>query len=294
MEHVIKLTSLTKTYGNSRGIKNIDLSVEQGTVFGFLGPNGAGKTTTISIMVDLLRATSGSAHIFGNDSKVHGIDIRRRVGYLSGDMALDGSLTGEQQLLYFGALRGVYDKKYVAELAERLDCDLGKKIKKLSRGNKQKIGLISALMHKPELLILDEPTSGLDPLIQEQFNQIVLEHKQAGRTTFISSHILSEVQQLCDHVAFIKEGALLASKPIGSIVRNAPYEVALVCSDKKISSVLSTLPGIRASTTHHALYSFTYVGHIDMLLRAISSYPVTDISIVKGDLESAFMEFYKD
>lgn len=294
MSTVIKLTNLTKKYGSSRGIQNINLEVEKGMIFGFLGPNGAGKTTTISILVDLLRPTSGTARIFGKDTCEHGLEVRRRIGYLAGDIELDGSLTGKQQLEYFGSLRGVYNETYVKELAEQLDCDLSKKIKTLSRGNKQKVGLISALMHKPDLLILDEPTSGLDPLIQEQFNSIIKKHKDAGKTTFISSHILSEVQELCDQVAFVKEGNLIANEPISTIAQNAPYMISIASKDKKLIAILKKLPEAHTSASSDGVYSFMYVGEITKLLQIISSYQINDLSITKGDLESTFMHFYKD
>jgi ABC-2 type transport system ATP-binding protein len=294
MGAVIKLQNLTKSYGASRGIADVSIEVQKGTIFGFLGPNGAGKTTTISILVDLLRPTSGTAEIFGKNSTEHGVEIRRQIGYLAGDMELDGSLTGRQQLEYFGAIRGMYDEKYVNELAKKLESDLSKKIKQLSRGNKQKIGLISALMHKPKLLILDEPTSGLDPLIQEQFNAIILEHKKAGNTTFISSHILSEVQELCDHVAFIKEGKIIANEPITAIAQNAPYQITIVSDDTSLAAILKKLPEVHATIAKHTSFSFTYMGDITKLLKVIAKYPIVDISITKGDLESTFMDFYKD
>ena len=294
MPTVIKLTNLTKSYGNSRGIKDINLAIPKGTIYGFLGPNGAGKTTTMSILVDLLRPTHGTAEIFGQNTQTDGVHIRKKIGYLAGDMELDGLLTGKQQLEYFGALRGSFDATYVHELATKLDSDLSKKIKMLSRGNKQKIGLISALMHKPELLLLDEPTSGLDPLIQEQFNDIIRAHKKAGNTTFISSHILSEVQELCDHVAFIKEGELIANEPITVIAQDAPYEVKVVSDDKQLAAKLQKLPEVRASKAQHTSFQFTYVGDISKLIQTLAKYPLIDISITKGDLESTFMEFYKD
>lgn len=294
MPDVIKLTNLTKAYGNSRGITDINLSIPKGTIYGFLGPNGAGKTTTMSILVDLLRPTHGTAEIFGKNTQIHGVDIRNKIGYLAGDMELDGALTGQQQLEYFGLLRGNYDAIYVKELAVRLDSDLTKKIKTLSRGNKQKIGLISALMHKPELLLLDEPTSGLDPLIQEQFNDIIREHKIAGNTTFISSHILSEVQELCDHIAFIKEGKLIADEPISAIAQDAPYEITVVSDDKRLATILKKLPEVRSSKAQHTKFSFTYIGDISKLIGILAHYPLIDVSITKGDLESTFMEFYKD
>jgi ABC-2 type transport system ATP-binding protein len=294
MGSVIKLTNLTKDYGHSRGIIDVNLEVPKGSIFGFLGPNGAGKTTTISLLVDLLKPSSGRAEIFGKDVYKYGIQIRNKVGYLAGDMALDGSLTGWQQLKYFGKLRGNYNEKYIEELASKLDSDLSKKIKTLSRGNKQKIGLISALMHDPELLILDEPTSGLDPLIQEQFNSIILEHKAKGHTTFISSHILSEVQELCDFVTFIKDGKIVTSQPIGDLTKNAPYQIIVVSDDKKLGSILNKLPEVHSSETSHRSFSFTYIGEISKLLQVLSKYPIIDISINKGDLESTFMEYYKD
>jgi ABC-2 type transport system ATP-binding protein len=294
MSSVIKLTDLTKSYGKSRGIVNVNLDVPKGSIFGFLGPNGAGKTTTISILVDLIRATNGKAEVFGKDTSTHGTTIRNKIGYLAGDMALDGSLTGMQQLDYFSNLRGKTDKKYIKQLAEKLDCDLNKKIKTLSRGNKQKIGLISALMHNPELLILDEPTSGLDPLIQEQFNSIILEHKSKGHTTFISSHILSEVQELCDFVAFIKDGKIVSSQPIGDLSINAPYQVTVVSDDKKLGSMLKKLPEVHASESAHKTFNFTYIGDVSKLISILSKYPIIDVSITKGDLESVFMKYYKD
>ncbi|HSX23886.1 MAG TPA: ABC transporter ATP-binding protein [Candidatus Saccharimonadales bacterium] len=195
MATLIELDRLTKNYGSSRGVSDVSLKIPEGTIFGFLGPNGAGKTTTISMLVDLIRPTSGTVSIFGMDAQKDGVAIRQRTGFLAGDFALDNDLTGWQQLEYFAHLRtGGLNKKYVTELAQRLSCDLNKKFKALSRGNRQKVGLISALMHEPELLIFDEPTTGLDPLIQAEFNNIISEHQRKGRTAFISSHTLPEVQ----------------------------------------------------------------------------------------------------
>ena len=294
MQSVIKLSNLTKSYGKSRGINDISLKVEQGSVFGFLGPNGAGKTTTISILVDIIRPSSGSAQIFGQDTRLNGLEIRNKIGFLYGDMAFDNSLTGWQQLEYFGKLRNKFDKKYITKLAKDLDCDLTKKFKELSRGNKQKIGLISALMHKPKLLILDEPTSGLDPLIQEQFNEIILAHKKAGNTTFISSHILSEVQELCDNVAFIKEGKLIANEPITSITKNAPYIIEITVKDNKIKDNLKQLPNVSNISLKNNQITFSYNGSIKKLLNLLGKYELSDIQIKKADLESIFMQYYKD
>jgi ABC-2 type transport system ATP-binding protein len=179
-------------------------------------------------------------------------------------------------------------------LAKDLDCDLTKKFKELSRGNKQKIGLISALMHKPELLILDEPTSGLDPLIQEQFNEIILAHKKAGKTTFISSHILSEVQELCDNVAFIKEGKLIANEPITNITKNSPFIIELSPNDPKLVDQLNNIPIISNISLKNNQITFSYNGPINKLLNLLSKYELSDIQIKKADLESIFMQYYKD
>ncbi|MCK9641625.1 MAG: ABC transporter ATP-binding protein [Prolixibacteraceae bacterium] len=176
-ESIIEIKNVTKMYGSTRGIVDITLDVPKGSIFGFLGPNGAGKTTTISMLVDLIKPTKGKISIFGLDSEADSYKIRQKMGFLGSDMALDGTLTGWQQVEYFGHLRGSFDKPYISELAKKLDCDLTRKIKTLSRGNRQKVGLITALMHKPELLVFDEPTSGLDPLVQDEFNQIIFEHK---------------------------------------------------------------------------------------------------------------------
>lgn len=294
MASVIELTDLTKSYGKSRGINNISLKVEQGSVFGFLGPNGAGKTTTISLLMDLIKPTSGKAMLFGQNANINGFSLRQKIGYLAGDMALDGSLTGWQQLEFFSRLRGKFDKQYIKSLASNLDCDLSRKTKTLSRGNKQKIGLISALMHKPELLILDEPTSGLDPLIQEQFNEIILNNQKEGRTTFISSHILSEVQELCDYVAFIKDGNLIANEPIANIAKNSPYNIEVSPKDSKLIDKLKKIPNINNFSLKNNQIVFSYNGPINKLFTVLSQYSINDIQIKKADLESIFMHYYKD
>ena len=177
MTAVIELKKLTKNYGTNRGISDVTLTVPKGSVFGFLGPNGAGKTTTISMLMDLIRPTSGTVKIFGLDNREHSVETRQKIGFLAGDMAMDNALTGWQQLEYLANLRGGLNRQRVTELAKRLKCDLNRKFKTLSSGNRQKIGLIAALMNDPELLIFDEPTSGLDPITQAEFNKIVLEHK---------------------------------------------------------------------------------------------------------------------
>lgn len=293
MSNVITTENLTKTYGKSRGVNDITLEVPAGTIYGFLGPNGAGKSTTINMLLGLIKPTSGKIKIFDLPVESNGLKIRRDVGFLPSDMSLDGHLTGWQQLEYFGNLRGNFDKKYISELANRLDCNLNRKIRTLSRGNRQKVGLIQALMHRPKLLILDEPTSGLDPLIQAEFNEIIFDHKKKGNTTFISSHVLSEVQELCDHVAFIREGRVVASSTMDELASVAPKQAVIISSDKKLNTGLKKLSGVsnlEVKGTHH---SFNYNGDSNALIKLLSSCKIDDFSLSNTDLESTFMTYYE-
>jgi ABC-2 type transport system ATP-binding protein len=291
-EFVIELNNVTKMYGKSRGILDVDLKVPKGSIFGFLGPNGAGKTTTISMLIDLIHPTKGQIRLFGLDSVKDSYKIRKKVGFLGGDMALDEPFTGWQQLEYFGYLRGHYDKKYIEELAGKLDCDLTRKIKTLSRGNRQKVGLISALMHKPELLILDEPTSGLDPLVQDQFNQIVLDYRKQGKTIFISSHILSEVEQLCDRVAFVREGQLIANKPIEEFTIGLAKHVKIVSKDKSLITAIKKLPNISHLRVNEPLISLQFNGEVSDLIKLLTKHNISDVNITPPDLDTIFSKFY--
>lgn len=294
MAAVIELANLTKMYGKSRGVTNINLEVPEGTVFGFLGPNGAGKSTAINMLVNFTHPTSGSIKIFGKDNATHGLEIRKDIGFLASDMALDGNLTGWQQVEYFGNLHGKYNKSYVKELAKRLDCNLGRKIKTLSRGNRQKVALICALMHKPKLLILDEPTSGLDPLIQAEFNKIIIEHKNAGGTTFISSHVLSEIQELCDRVAFIRQGEIVANKTLDELAEGSPKEIRVVCGDRSLADRIKRLNGVKHLKTNGKHSTFSYAGSVNDLTHLFGMYTLEDLTIEEAELESSFMQYYED
>ena len=295
MAAVIELSHLTKRYPGSTvdALHDVSLTVDAGQIFGFLGPNGAGKTTTISMLVNLINPTSGSVKLFGKDNGQFGLENRARVGFLAGDMALDKGLTGWQQLEYFGNLRGSFDAAYVRELAKRFDSDLKKKIKTLSRGNRQKIGLIAALMHRPELLILDEPTSGLDPLIQSEFNKIVLERQQEGKTTFMSSHVLSEVQELCDQLAIIRAGEVVTHKSLKDIVAAAPRIVRLV-SDGSYhpAQLVKGLEGVGGLTRHDHSVSFSFTGDINELMARLTKRRLRNVTIQNAELEDIFMGFY--
>lgn len=293
MAYAIELLGLTKNYGTARGIEDLNLSVKKGQIFGFLGPNGAGKSTTINILLDFIRPTSGRVAIFNLDARSQAVQVHRQIGFLTGDMAMDAGLTGWQQLEYFGALRGSLDRSYVEVLAERLACDLTRKFKHLSRGNKQKVGLIAALMHKPNLLILDEPTSGLDPLIQAEFNAIILEHQKAGGTAFISSHVLSEVQEICDEVAFIREGRLVDIKTVSQLAQESPKRIRITSGTlSAIKKDLKGLPGLSFSSTKDELVG-EFKGDVNVLIKSLSKHKLTDFSLEDIDLEESFMKYYQ-
>jgi ABC-2 type transport system ATP-binding protein len=294
MPDIIELNHVTKRYGPIVAVNNVSLTVPKGVVFGFLGPNGAGKSTTINMLIDFIRPTNGKVKLFGLDSTKDSLDIRRRIGFLAGDFALDKGLTGWQQLEYFGSLRENFDKKYIRELASRLDCKLDRKFKTLSRGNKQKVGLIAALMHKPELLIFDEPTSGLDPLIQAEFNKIILEQKQRGATTFISSHVLSEVQEICDHVAFVRNGKIVANKPLSEIIQSAARVIEITGLNKATAAAITKVTGVQNSKLNDSKLTVTFNGDINKLLKVLASINLIDVVIKEADLESIFMHFYGD
>lgn len=291
---VLNLKNLTKSYGKFRGVEDISLSLNKGEILGFLGPNGAGKTTTINMLLNFMKPDSGYIEIFGLSNQDHGLETRARIGYLAGDMSLDGRMTGWQQLEYLGNIRGVFNHEYISGLADRLSCDLTRKIKNLSRGNKQKVGLISALMHQPELLILDEPTSGLDPIVQAEFNKIILEHKSEGGAAFISSHVLSEVQELCDKVAFIREGKLIANKPLKDIIKGAPKNIRLSVENLTAIKQIQDLQIIKNIHTDGTVLTGIYDDDINLLLSKLSRFKLDDISILDADLEAIFMQYYED
>ena len=227
MTAIIQAEKLTKFYGQHRGIVEVDLEVREGEAFGFLGPNGAGKTTMIRTLLNHIRPTSGKASIFGIDVTVDPVAIHRRLGYLPGEFVLYDKLTGGQTIEYFANLRGGVDPVYQAELISRLEIDPTRKFKEYSKGNKQKIGLVVALQHRPDLLLLDEPTSGLDPLVQQTFFDVIREAKAEGRTVFMSSHILSEVEKTCDRVAIIRDGQLARVDRVEALRDMAHHQVEL-------------------------------------------------------------------
>lgn len=288
----LELHKLTKNYGRNKGIEDITLRVETGEVFGFLGPNGAGKSTTINTILNLLQPDGGTATIFGKNTHTNDVEVRRTIGYLSGDMITDPHLTGTQYLKYAAALHDV-PVTLADPFIKRLHCDTTKKIRHLSRGNRQKIGLIAALMHDPELLILDEPTSGLDPLIQSEFNEIIRERKKQGKTTFMSSHILNEVQNICDRVGFIREGKLIKVSSLTQLIAEAPRRVQVVFNGPAPDGKLKRLAGVEHITGHNSHRHFTYRGDYNALVHLLAASSISDLQILEPSLDELFMDYYK-
>lgn len=285
---------VSKTYGKERGINDVTFDVQPGEVFGFLGPNGAGKSTTINAILDLLHPDSGSIAIFGLDHHSQGVAARQRVGYLSGDMETDPTLTGRQYLQFAASLYGGVEQSTIDELVARLKCQTNKKIKHLSRGNRQKIGLVAALMSDPDLLILDEPTSGLDPLIQAEFNQILLERKERGQTTFMSSHVLSEVQSICDRVGFIRDGQLITVASMSELLLAAARCVTVVFESAAPDTRLKDLDGISEYKEKDKQRTFKFTGDYNQLLRVLNLKPIVSLEVAEPELEQLFMSYYEE
>jgi ABC-2 type transport system ATP-binding protein len=283
---------LTKSYGSSRGIVDVSMTIEAGEVFGFLGPNGAGKTTTIRTLLDFIRPTTGHATVLGLDPHRDSVEIHRRVGYLPGEFSLYEHMTGRDYLGFFATLRGGVDQQVIDALAERLQGDLDTKIASLSHGNRQKIGLIQAFMHQPPLLILDEPTQGLDPIVQQTFHGLVLEARKAGQTVFLSSHVLPEVERVCDRVGIIREGRLIAVEDVGALKTHAVREIELHLASPVPTDAFAGLPGVRDLEIHGDVVRCTVSGSMDALIKAAARLEVIDIESHEPSLEDIFLTFY--
>ena len=292
MSAVIQLEGLTKHYGSARGIVDLDLEVSEGEVFGFLGPNGAGKTTTIRLIMDLIRPSEGTARVFSLDARRDATLIQARTGYMPGELALYGGLTGIEMLKYAANLRGGVDWAFVDGLAERLDCDLSRPIGTLSTGNKHKVGLIHALMHRPELLILDEPTSGLDPIVQRELHRLLEEVRAEGRTVFLSSHILPEVESLCDRVGIIREGRLVTIQQVEALKESALSHLEFHFAAEVSADEFSSLPGVREVTAEGTVVRCTVSGSVDAVVKAAARHEVLDLVSHEPSLEQVFLAYY--
>jgi ABC-2 type transport system ATP-binding protein len=295
MTAIIEVVGLTKRYGSKRGITGVSFQVEEGEVFGFLGPNGAGKTTTIRVLMALLRADAGTARIAGLDVWQKSVEVKKLVGYLPGELSLDPNLTGGQILEYFGHLRGGVDQTYLKQLVARLDFDPTRKFRQYSSGNKRKLGLIQAFMHRPRLLVLDEPTSGLDPLNQQEFDRMVKEVRDDGRTVFLSSHILTEVEQMCNRVAIIREGQIVRVGGVAELKNIKRYEITITFATTVPAEAFRTLNGVEqveALADGHTL-RLAMQGGADEAIKAAARYPVVTLTSHEPSLEDIFLRYYE-
>jgi len=295
MTDAIRTRGLTKVFrGGPTAVRELDLAVRVGEVFGFLGPNGAGKTTTIRILLDLLRPTSGEAEVLGLDTRGAGVEARRRIGYLPGDLALYPKLTADETLTYLGALRGGVPERAITALSERLGLDLDRPVGTLSHGNRQKVGLVQAFMHEPELLVLDEPTGGLDPLLQQEFHRLVEEAAAAGRTVFLSSHVLSEVERVADRVGIIRGGSLVALEEIAALKQRATRRLDVELARPVDADVFARLPNVREADAERTLLHLVVEGPVDAVVKALAEHEVVSITSHEPDLEEVFLDYYRE
>ena len=290
----IETEALTKRYGRHRGIEDVSFAVRPGEVFGFLGPNGAGKTTTIRTLLDLIHPTSGSARIFGLDSRRDSVAIRARLGNLPGDFGFGREVTGREAVRLLGRLRGIDGGGRAKELATRFRADLERPLGQLSRGNRPKVGLILATLHRPELLILDEPTSGLDPLMQEEFLALVAEERERGAAVFLSSHELDEVQRVCDRVGIVRGGRLVAVERIDELLGKARRRFAVELRDPTGLERLRSLPGVADLEIAGNRASFTAAGDLDAVVRELAGHHVVDLEATHPSLEEVFLGYYDE
>jgi ABC-2 type transport system ATP-binding protein len=290
---VIATSGLTKDYGSGRGLFGLDLAVNRGEVFGFLGPNGAGKSTTMRLLLDLIKPTSGSARILGLDTGAESLEIRRRVGFLPGDLALYPKQTGRAVLDYLGDLQGGVDPRTRDSLAERLNADLDRPVQELSTGNRQKLGLIQAFMHEPELLILDEPISGLDPLVQQSFHAMLGEVSAQGRTVFLSSHTLSEVDRVAHRVAILRQGVLVVVDSLENLRKVAVQRLEIEFSVPVDASEFRALPGVAEVQAEGRTLTVAFEGSADRVVKAAAAHDVQAIRPRGQDLEDIFLRYYR-
>jgi ABC-2 type transport system ATP-binding protein len=292
VETIIQTSNLTKFYGKSRGIENVSITVNKGDIFGFLGPNGAGKSTTIRTLLDFIRPTGGNATVFGLDSRRDSVAIRKRIGYIPGDFGLYGNMTGWKFLEYFGKARGGYDKASTKELAGKMDIKLDRKMKEYSRGMRQKVAIIQAFMNHPDLVIMDEPTNGLDPLIQQNFMDLLREEAGRGITIFMSSHVLSDVEKVCNRVAIIKEGGIVAEEKVEELTKKSGKVLEVQFADE-VGPDFFKMDGISSVAKLNGHYKLTVTGNLENVLKEVSAHKLNDINIHQMTLEEIFMHYYE-
>ncbi len=292
----IELQNVHKSYGHVQALRGVDLEVRQGEVFGFLGPNGAGKTTTIRCLLDLIRPSGGKLSVLGLDPQARPVEVRRRCGYLPGELHLDESLTVAESLQLLNRLRSnVAEWKTIVRLAERLDLNLKLKLKNLSKGNKQKAGIVQALMHHPKLLLLDEPTSGLDPLVQQEVYQMLREARDEGATVFFSSHVLSEVQGISSRVGIIRRGKIIEVAETETLINRSYRHIRVTFKSPVAVEDLSSIPGaVVESAVDNQVVILRVEGEMDPLIKALAAYPIRDLDVEKPSLEEIFLAYYQN
>ncbi|MGI8904372.1 MAG: ATP-binding cassette domain-containing protein [Solirubrobacteraceae bacterium] len=293
-EHpAIRTKGLSKDYGSGHGLFDLDLEVQRGEVFGFLGPNGAGKSTTMRLLLDLIKPSAGTASMLGLDTLDESLEIRRRVGFLPGDFALYPKLTGAEVLDYLAELRGGVDRRFRASLVERFDAQLDRPVRELSTGNRQKLGLIQAFMHEPELLILDEPIAGLDPLVQQSFHSLLAETSARGGTVFLSSHTLSEIERVTHRVAILREGRLVVVDSLENLRQIAVQQLEIEFSDSVPVEQFRGLPGVREANAEGRRVTVAFEGSADAIVKTAAAHEVRAIRTREDDLEEIFLRYYR-
>lgn len=290
---MIATRGLSKDYGSGRGLFGLDLEVGQGEVFGLLGPNGAGKSTMLRLLLDLIKPTAGSARVLGLDSISDSLEVRGRVGFLPGDLALYPKLTGGGVLEYFTQLRGGVDRRVRDALVERFDAVLDRPIRQLSAGNRQKLGLVQAFMHEPELLILDEPIAGLDPLVQRSFHSLLSEVRAQGRTVLLSSHTLSEVERVTDRLAILRNGRLVVVDSVENLRRVAVQRLEIEFAAPVDPAEFRALPGVVDAAAVDATVTVSFEGSADPVVKVAASHYVRALRPQDGDLEDIFLRYYR-
>jgi ABC-2 type transport system ATP-binding protein len=292
---VIRTNALTKDFGRGRGLFDLDLEIASGEVFGFLGPNGSGKSTTMRLLLDLIRPSSGSATILGLDSHRDSLEIRRRVGFLPGDFALYPKLTGQEVLDFFAKLHGNVDQRLRTGLVDRFDAQLDRPVQELSTGNRQKLGLVQAFMHEPECLILDEPIAGLDPLVQRSFHDLLADVVAEGRTVFLSSHTLSEVERVARRVAILRRGHLVVTDTLEALRQVAVHKLEVeFAGSPPTADALRGIAGVQGARGVGSHFEIDFAGSADPVVKGLSRYDVGSIRSRDADLEEVFLRFYRE
>ncbi|HVB60644.1 MAG TPA: ABC transporter ATP-binding protein [Ktedonobacteraceae bacterium] len=292
-DEAIVIDGLQKSYGKIRAVKGISMQVERGEIFGFLGPNGAGKTTTIRCMLDVIRPTAGVIRVLGLDAQRDTHALHQLIGYLPGDVRLPGDMTGKQVINYFSRLQG-RQPSLLNDLVARFDVEMKRPIKSYSKGMRQKIGVVLAFMCDPDVLILDEPTSGLDPLLQKAFNELLLEEQVRGKTIFMSSHIMSDVEKVCQRVAVIRSGELVALEAVETLREKAGQRVTVEFGDHVGIAELERIPGVSMVGQHNSGYQFNVSGSMDTLVKALAQHEVVRLQAEEAPLEEVFLKFYEE